>query len=507
MTGMVDQPVSVMRPGARLDRYELLSLVAEGGMASVWVARLFGKHGFEKLVAIKTILPKYAEDPQFRRMFLDEAHIAANIEHTNVARILDLGEENGALYLVMEWVDGDSIHKTQRLIEAKGLSLPVGIVLRVMADACAGLHSAHELRGRDGALLRVVHRDVSPQNILVSRDGAAKLIDFGIAKALDRSSDDTGSGTLKGKIQYMAPEQALGRTLDRRADVWSIGAVLYGFFTGKQIYEGEGQLAILHQLTSGKPPQPLPSMVPEPIARVIEGALRFAPEDRWPTAAEVQRQLEKAMTQADCQTTTSDVAAFVAEHLPERQANRRETIERSILAAGDPVTIPPKPSVSRIDLRNAPTVVTPMPASAPDGPTPGAASIEIETRPLPRAPPEPRRFGLVLGAAAILVVGGATALVYRLQPSRQSQHAAPAPAARPAVAPASAEPAPPQAWITQPPASPQPAPTATLVPIPVEALPVASAPSSAPLPAPRPRPPPARPPRDSAKKKVIDDGF
>jgi len=210
-------------PGYRLDRYELLAPVAEGGMGEVWLARQKGKHGFEKLVAIKTLLRKLASDDHFRQMFLDESRIASRIEHENVAKILDLGEESDVLYLVMEWVDGDALSRIERIVTKKEETLPVAICAKLIADICGGLHVAHELRGPDGVELGVVHRDVSPQNILVTTGGVAKLIDFGIAKARDRASGDTSEGLLKGKIEYMAPEQALGQRVDRRADVWGAG--------------------------------------------------------------------------------------------------------------------------------------------------------------------------------------------------------------------------------------------------------------------------------------------
>ena len=215
---------SPLAPGYRLDRYELLGPLAEGGMASVWIARQRGKHGFEKLVAIKTILPQYASDDRFRQMFLDEARIASRIEHFNVARIIDLGEEHEVLYLVMEYVDGDSLSKLRRTCTKAGVTIPPGVLLRILADACSGLHEAHELKDESGQLLDIVHRDISPHNILVSTKGVAKVIDFGIAKARDRMAGETNAGVLKGKIQYMAPEQALGRKVDRRADFWAVGA-------------------------------------------------------------------------------------------------------------------------------------------------------------------------------------------------------------------------------------------------------------------------------------------
>src|SRR5580693_3717277 len=163
---------SVLRAGDWLDRYELLCPIASGGMATVWLARLRGKRGFEKLFAIKTIRTELVDDPRFQEMFLDEARLASGIQHPNVAQILDLGEQEDVLFIVMEWVDGDSLAKIRKLLARLGSRLPVGIVLRVLADACAGLHAAHEMRDDQSEALEIVHRDVSPQNILVSMSGA-----------------------------------------------------------------------------------------------------------------------------------------------------------------------------------------------------------------------------------------------------------------------------------------------------------------------------------------------
>ena len=302
-------------------------------MASVWVARLRGKRGFEKLVAIKTILPKFAEDPRFERMFLDEAGLSARIEHGNVAQVLDLGEEHDVLYLAMELVDGDSLAKLLRVVQKKKLEIPTGILLRLLADTCGGLHAAHELRGKEGELLGVVHRDVSPQNILVSMHGVAKLIDFGIAKARDRVAEDTTDGMIKGKIHYMAPEQAVGKPVDRRADVWAVGAILYFFLAGRPVYEGDNQVATLHLLSSGRPPLPLPPSVPPPVSAVVRRALAHDPEKRFQTAAEMQIAIEAAMVEARLVTTTSTVGAFVQEHMAERAKRRKEGLDLALSAA------------------------------------------------------------------------------------------------------------------------------------------------------------------------------
>jgi len=304
-------------------------------MASVWVARQSGKHGFEKLVAIKTILPKFASDVRFQEMFLDEARIASRIEHVNVAQIFDLGEEHDILYLAMEYVDGDSLSKLNRAVQRRGVKIPTGVILRVLADACAGLHEAHELRDPQGHALEIVHRDVSPHNILVSSKGISKVIDFGIAKARSRMGSDTNSGVLKGKIAYMAPEQALGGQVDRRADVWAIGAILYHLLAGKPPYEGENQLATLHMLGSGRPPKPLPSSVHPAIQAVVRRALTHDPDGLAATAADMRDAIERAMASANIHATAAYVAAFATEHLADRNEKRRATVEAALAAAAE----------------------------------------------------------------------------------------------------------------------------------------------------------------------------
>jgi serine/threonine-protein kinase len=324
-----------LAPGYKLDRYELLCPIAEGGMASVWVARQRGKHGFEKLVAIKTILPKFASDVRFQEMFLDEAKIASRIEHLNVAQIFDLGEEHDVLYLAMEYVDGDSLSKLNRACQKQGVKIPTGVVLRVLADTCAGLHEAHEMKDGAGSPLEIVHRDVSPHNILVSTRGIAKLIDFGIATARSRAGGETSSGVLKGKIQYMAPEQALSQPVDRRGDIWAVGAILYHLLAGKPPYEGDNQLATLHLLGSGRPPVPLGPNVHGAIAAIARKALSFTAANRYSTAAEMRDALEHAMVEARLQTTTAEVAAFAAKHLGDRVEKRRNAIEAALAAADE----------------------------------------------------------------------------------------------------------------------------------------------------------------------------
>jgi serine/threonine-protein kinase len=409
---------SALAPGYKLDRYELLCPIAEGGMASVWVARQRGKHGFEKLVAIKTILPKFAQDVRFQEMFLDEARIASRIEHANVAQIFDLGEENEILYLAMEYVEGDALSKLNRACQRQGTRLPTGIILRILSDACAGLHEAHEMKDGAGRPLEIVHRDVSPHNILVSTKGTAKIIDFGIATAKSRAGAETSSGVLKGKIQYMAPEQALGQRVDRRADIWAVGAVLYALLTGKPPFEGENPLATLHLLGSGRPPMPLPASMHPSITAIVRRALSFAADHRYPTAADMRDAIDRAMASAQCVTTASDVAAFAAEHLADRIDKRRHAIDAALAAAAERERLSPPERRTSSMLPGFQTgsppwpppssgmLPSPLPSSArthADAPAAKPPTLEALARLTPRLsePPPHASSYATLGSAAL----------------------------------------------------------------------------------------------------------
>ncbi len=299
----------------------------------MWIARLQGRHGFEKLVAIKTILPQFADDKEFRDLFLDEARITARIRHPNVASVLDLGEAESVLYLVFEWIDGDSLAVLQNHYKKRKERLPFEITLRVMADVCAGLHAAHELVDDEGKPLHVVHRDVSPQNVLVGVTGGAKVIDFGIAKALDRVTPETRSGILKGKLQYLSPEQAMGAPSDRRSDIWSAGVMLYELVAGKRPFVRDNPLQMLHMLAS-KPLRPtIPVGIPGSLVAILQHSLARDPAERFETAAAMQRALEIVMAQEVGPTTHDDVARFMRTQLEGRAEKRNRTIKLALEAA------------------------------------------------------------------------------------------------------------------------------------------------------------------------------
>jgi eukaryotic-like serine/threonine-protein kinase len=327
----VPPPTGRLIPGHQLGRYELLCPIARGGMASVWVARLQGAHGFEKLVALKTILAEHATDPEYEAMFLDEARIVAGIRHHNVAEILDLGSADGMLYLVLEWVEGDSLALLQRAALRNEEPLPTTVAMRIVAQICAGLHAAHELADRNGKALNVVHRDVSPQNVIVSATGEVKLIDFGIAKAVDQLSEHTRTGVLKGKISFMSPEQALGQRVDRRADVWAAGVVLYQLLAGRLPFRGENQLETLHLISRKERAPEIPGLS-KPVAKLLERVLEPDLDKRISSAASLEVELERLIGLLG-PVTTRDVAAVVQKHLGRRIAARREVVETALRAA------------------------------------------------------------------------------------------------------------------------------------------------------------------------------
>ena len=322
-------PETQLTPGTWLDRYELLAPVATGGFGSVWLGRLKGKRGFEKLVAVK--VPRLNGDVSFSEMLQDEARIASSIEHDNVAKIIELGEQGEILFIVMEWIDGEPVSTLLRALDKTKTKFPLPIALKIIKDMCAAAHAAHDLKDANGNDLGVVHRDISPQNMLITATGNVKLIDFGIAKAKDRAAGDTTDGTLKGKIKYMAPEQALGRHVDRRTDVFALGAVLFRFLTGHAPYEAENEVATIHKLAMGTPAPPLPDAFPQGVRNIVARALSLEPVARFKTALDMHNAIDELGLTADPMT----VAQFVEFHLQDRLAKRKAAIELALKAAAD----------------------------------------------------------------------------------------------------------------------------------------------------------------------------
>ncbi len=324
----ISNPVAaLLEPGYKVDRYELLAKIGQGGMASVWLAREEGAAD-ATFVAIKTILPRHASDEQLRKMMLDEARITMAIDHPNVARTIEVGTLWDMPYLVLEYVSGESLDQLCQTLTSKGVRVPAEIAVRIVTDTCAGLHAAHEAVGTNGSSLAIVHRDLSPPNILVDENGIVKLIDFGIAKAAERLGE-TESGVTKGKVPYMAPEQALDAFVDRRADIWSLGAVLYMLLAGKYPFDGPNDAARLSRKLSGDPPPPLPDSIPLALRKATERALSFYREARFDTAADLAVALGEAVRPA----STGAVKEFFAQNLGPAMKARALIVQHALSAA------------------------------------------------------------------------------------------------------------------------------------------------------------------------------
>jgi serine/threonine protein kinase len=302
-------------PSWRDDRfgpYELLDRVAIGGMAEVFKAKRTGVEGFEKTVALKRILPHLSENKEFLDMFVDEAKMVAGLAHPNIVQIFDLGRIEKSYYIAMEYLHGRDLRTIMRRAREKGLRMPLDLSLRVVSQVCAALEYAHRKKDARGRPMEIVHRDVSPQNILISFEGDVKLVDFGIAKAATKASN-TDRGALRGKLLYMSPEQAWGRPIDRRSDVFSLGIVLYEMVTGTKPFLGAGtELTILELvrqcvIASAREINP---RVPEALDRVIMEALARDPDERYQDAGQMQRGLERFLRERP-PVTARDLARFL----------------------------------------------------------------------------------------------------------------------------------------------------------------------------------------------------
>jgi serine/threonine-protein kinase len=317
-----------------LGRYQLLVAVARGGMGQVWLGRLQGARGFNKLVAVKTLLPEEGDRPKLEAMLAEEARIASLIHHANVVHTTELGEQDGVLYLVMEWVDGEPLGFLVSRAEERG-GMPRSVGVQLISQVLEGLHAAHELSDDSGPL-GVVHRDVSPHNILVTYDGVAKLLDFGIAKATHQASHHTQTGEIKGKFSYMAPEQILGSEVDRRVDIFAAGIVLYHLTTGRHPFKHHNTAAVIHAITTDDPVAPPSTLIedfPADLERVLLKALDKDVTQRWSTAEEMRIALEQAMPEAFGDSGRIELKAFMEKAVGDRRAARREAIRRAQLAA------------------------------------------------------------------------------------------------------------------------------------------------------------------------------
>ncbi|HEY2407510.1 MAG TPA: serine/threonine-protein kinase [Polyangiaceae bacterium] len=418
-----------LKQGSRLGDYELVLRVGRGGMAAVWVAREHSKgKKDDRLVAVKVMLPELAEDNEFIKMFLDEVRLARSIRHPNVVDVYDVGEHDGIMWMAMEWVEGESLHTV--IAEAgKRRAIPPELAVRIIADAAAGLHAAHEVRNIDGTPRGVVHRDISPHNILIGTNGIVKIVDFGVAKAVGRISEATRAGQLKGKFGYMSPEQALGKGVDRRSDVFSLGIVLFELTTSRRLFRGEHDVETLKLVTSGNVPRPtkIDPRYPAELERIVLKALERDLKLRYQTAEEFEHDLRAYLKAERLIVPQSGVAGILKRVLGERIEQRRKAVRAALRAQHGGAAMPPE--LIPNDLVFTPTGneqisvsvsgVSSAGASGSDWSGVSGASGRLSS-PLvePSRPsvsrPRPRNPGMSLGSVlgyAIGIVGLAIALV------------------------------------------------------------------------------------------------
>src|SRR6185436_19378156 len=297
----------------RLGSFEIIRKLARGGMAEIFLARTRGPSGFEKLVVLKKILPKYAGKRRFVQLFLEEAKLAASLDHPNIAQVYDIGMVDGNYFFTMEYLHGQDLrsilHRAWRTAER----LPIENAVQIARNVASALHFAHEKRGSDGGVLGIVHRDVSPSNIIVTYDGATKLLDFGVAKTT-ASTVKTRTGALKGKVSYMSPEQARGAQLDRRSDIFSLGVVLWEMVTVQRLFRGENDLATLQLIINQPPKRPtaIRPDCPHELERIVLRALAQDPADRYATAEQLGAELDELAREHKLKQSSSALSATVA---------------------------------------------------------------------------------------------------------------------------------------------------------------------------------------------------
>jgi serine/threonine protein kinase len=471
--------------GEQLGRYAIYGEIASGGMATVHLGMLVGSAGFSRAVAIKKLHPMLAKDPDFAAMFLDEARLAARIRHPNVVSTLDVVSTDGQLFLVMEYVQGETLAHLCKTAARRQERIPPAIVSGIVIGALTGLHAAHEAKDERGEPLNIVHRDVSPQNIMVGTDGIARVLDFGVAKAAGRSQM-TRSGQLKGKLAYMSPEQIGGEGIDRRTDTFAATIVLWEALVGRRLYGGENEGEVFAKVMKGgadPPSQRVPDLSNEFDTIIVRG-LSKNPEVRFQTARDMAIAVSRAAAPASAFEIGEWVERLAADSLGD-QARRIAEIEsgsasqpRGVLVASEPPPPPAPPppplTVPTVPMAFAPVRV-PLQAAAP------VAAADAQTT------GDARRKWIVVGVLALVGLAGAILLT-----ASMLRHVEPAASTAQSETPlASAVSPPPSAPAAISVAQPTPEPMATDVP---SARATTRTPPAAPIPPSGPKVDPCNPP-------------
>lgn len=407
--------------GTKFGQYVLIEKIATGGMAEVWKARMRGVEGFQKIVAIKKILPHLSDNQDFIEMFVDEAKLAAQLNHNNIIHIYDLGKIQSSYYIAMEYIDGFDLKAILRRGQERDHPMTVELALFIASKLASALDYAHRKKDFEEKEMGLVHRDVSPQNVLVSQEGDIKLCDFGIAKAASKASH-TQAGALKGKLQYMSPEQAWGRHIDRRSDIFALATVLFEMLTNRKLFTGDNELSILEQVREARvqPPSLHNDEVTPEVDKIVIKALQKDPANRYQTAGEMARDLDAVLYSFRPTPTSADLAIYMHR-----------------LSSPEPVIEEPEPPAP-VDAAAVPTMIAPIPVmpapAAPKpapAPVPYAAPAAAPVAAAAAAPatefgayggvPEPIQrkspMGMIAGIAAVVLIGAGIAYFAMRKPA------------------------------------------------------------------------------------------
>jgi serine/threonine protein kinase len=349
---LADPVVPMLAPATRLGAYTIVRKLARGGMAELFLARDHGgPEGIERLVVLKTILPRHAKNPRYVRLFLDEAKLAASLDHPHIVPVYDVGHTDGHHYFTMEYVHGQDLRSVLRRTDRLHRAMPIALAILIAREVAAALHHAHELRRPDGTPQGIVHRDVSPSNVLCSYQGAIKLADFGVAKATT-SSVRTRTGTLKGKVGYMSPEQARGAAIDRRSDIFSLGVVLWELVTVRRLFKTDNDLATIQAIIHTPPPSlaDLRSDCPADLERIVTKALAKDPRTRYQTAAELQHDLDELAHEVGLELSSRSLASYVTELFEPELAAWREAQASGTTVTEFIVNTEPRTPISESEL-------------------------------------------------------------------------------------------------------------------------------------------------------------
>ena len=387
----------------RFGKYTLVDRIAVGGMAEIFLARQAGLEGFEKTIVIKRIRPHLSKQPNFVKMFLNEAKLAAQLNHPNIVQIYDLGKINESYFIAMEYIFGRDMRRIIPKADALGIPFPMVYALKIASSVCEGLYYAHQRTDIYGHALHIVHRDVTPENIFVSFDGTVKVLDFGIAKAANQI-EQTRAGEIKGKLSYMSPEQCMGKSLDNRSDLFSLGVVLYEWLTGFKLFTGDSEVAILKSITEGKiyAPSYFKADIPEAVEAILMKALEKDRERRYQTAWEMQYDLDQFLSQYEFTPSNIHLSNFLKQLFNDELEEERERLAALRAPPGpEEIVEEAEEIISQVEAISAESGELPIEPGADK-----SLTIHVGTREFDQLAAIARRHGMSVSSLVRDVLGG-----------------------------------------------------------------------------------------------------